>query len=67
MIFAQIFSVVPGKLVDSKITKSLCLIIFDIKIQAFFNGFKSGCFFLFTGVGTVMIRILQSPKSLNCE
>ena len=51
---------VPGKLVDSKITISLCLIIFEINKQAFFSGFKSGSLFLLTGVGTVTIKILQS-------
>ena len=60
IIFKQKFSVVPGAIVLSIITISFFLYFFEIREQAEDKDCKSGLLNLSTGVGTVIIKILQS-------
>ena len=60
IIFLQIFSVVPGKTVDSKNIISSFFIYFAIVSNADLIYFKSGNLFFFIGVGTVTIKKICS-------
>ena len=58
----HISSVAPGNTVDSYITTSPVFIFLATISEALFSEEKSGCLFSLTGVGTVIMKILHSPR-----
>ncbi len=63
MIGTQYSSVAPGKTVDSTTTTPPRAIVLPTVSLARFNGLRSGWRAASTGVGTVMMKKLQPPRS----